>query len=73
MLYEVITFFERALRIDPDNSYALFGLGDVLRWQGDTEQAVHHWERLLQTAEGTIPMLTRLGDIYQQLGRNNFV
>jgi len=61
--------FVRALELEPKNSYALTGLGHCHRWNRDYAQAIECWEPLLQSGEITNSMLSRLGDMYRNLGR----
>lgn len=61
--------FEKALEIEPDNTYALFGLGNCYRWEKDYLKAVEFWEPLYQRNELNPSMLSRLGDMYCRLER----
>lgn len=61
-------FFLRALDIDPDNPYALYGLGNCYRWHRNYAKAVEVWQRILLHNEGTIALYTRLGDAFTHLG-----
>lgn len=61
-------FFLKALDIDPDNPYALYGLGNCYRWQRDYQKAVETWQRILQHNEGTLALYSRLGDAFTHLG-----
>jgi tetratricopeptide (TPR) repeat protein len=63
------SFFVRALKLEPKNSYALYGLGHCHRWNRDYAQAIDCWEPLLQSEVVTNSMLSRLGDMYRNLGR----
>lgn len=61
-------FFLLALDIDPDNPYALYGLGNCYRWQRDFRRAVDTWQRILRHNPGTINLYSRLGDALGHLG-----
>jgi tetratricopeptide (TPR) repeat protein len=61
-------FFLLALDIDPDNPYALYGLGNCYRWQRDYRRAVETWQRILRHNSGTINLYSRLGDALGHLG-----
>jgi len=61
-------FFLKALDIDPDNPYALYGLGNCYRWQREYAKAVEVWQRILVHSEGTITLYSRLGDAFTHLG-----
>lgn len=61
-------FFLKALDIDPDNPYALYGLGNCYRWQREYQKAVETWQRILEHNEGTIALYSRLGDAFTHLG-----
>lgn len=61
-------FFLLALDIDPDNPYALYGLGNCYRWQCDYRRAVETWRRILRHNSGTINLYSRLGDALGHLG-----
>lgn len=61
-------FFLQALDIDPDNPYALYGLGNCYRWHREYGKAVEVWQRILQHNEGTIALYSRMGDAYTHLG-----
>jgi tetratricopeptide (TPR) repeat protein len=61
-------YFEKALKIESHNSYALYGLGNYYRWHRDHATAITLWERILERDFGTINMLTRLADAYRNTG-----
>ncbi len=62
-------YFRRALQIEPDNPYALYGLGNCYRWHRQYDKAIEIWEKILPHSEGTQALHTRLGDAYYNLGR----
>ncbi|MFY9941259.1 MAG: TIR domain-containing protein [Desulfobacterales bacterium] len=47
--------FERALRIAPDDPGAVNGMGNVLFYEGQFDQAIMHHERALNLAGGSYP------------------
>jgi len=62
-------YYEKALKLDQHNPYALYGMGNFYRWTRDYPRAIEFWERLLTKNEGTVNLLTRLGDAYRNVGR----
>lgn len=63
-----ITFFERALTMDPDNFYALFGLADCYRGMNQQFRSVEYWNRILEKDPNNKVILTRAGDAYRNMG-----
>jgi len=61
--------YVRALELEPKNSYALYGLGHCHRWNREYAKAIECWEPLLQSEDVTNSTLSRLGDMYRNLGR----
>lgn len=61
-------YFDKALSCDPNNSYALYGLGNYFRWKCDYRQAIKLWEKILEGNSGTVNLMTRIGDAYRNLG-----
>lgn len=57
-------YFLRALAIDPDNPYALYGLGNCYRWGRNYEGALAKWNQILEKSEGTQALHTRMGDAF---------
>ena len=37
--------YEKALELEPDNNFALFGMGDCYRGKQDMESAVEWWDK----------------------------
>jgi len=62
-------YFRRALEIDPDNPYALYGLGNCHRWHKRYQEAIEVWQKILVDSDGTQALHTRMGDAYYHLGR----
>ena len=65
---EGLGFFERALVLEPDNFYALFGMADCYRGMNDQERSLEYWERILKKDPNNKVILTRAGDAYRNLG-----
>ncbi|MBT1071602.1 tetratricopeptide repeat protein [Pelotalea chapellei] len=61
-------YFDKTLSRDPDNSYALYGLGNYFRWKCDYRKAIAVWEKILEKNSGTVNLMTRIGDAYRNLG-----
>lgn len=59
--------FEAALEIEPTNSYALVGLGDIARKQGRQHDAVDRYERCLEHDPDNAFALFGLADSYRSL------
>lgn len=64
-----IPYFERALKQDDANFYALFGLADSYRGLHQTDQSLHFWNAILALQPANKIVLTRAGDALRQLGR----
>jgi tetratricopeptide (TPR) repeat protein len=60
--------FEKALDLENNNVYALYGLGHYYRWQGNYPVAISLWEQVLERSEGNVDLLARLGDAYRNIG-----
>ena len=63
-----IYYFQRALRMDPDNFYALFGLADCYRGMNQQFRSVEFWNRILDKDPNNKVILTRAGDAYRNMG-----
>ncbi|MCW8860077.1 MAG: tetratricopeptide repeat protein [Deltaproteobacteria bacterium] len=62
-------YFRRALKIEPQNPYALYGLGNCFRWSQEYAKAIEVWQEILKSSAGTQALHTRMGDAYFNLGR----
>jgi tetratricopeptide (TPR) repeat protein len=62
-----IPFFKRALSLEPDNFYALFGLADCYRGIDAQEESLEYWLRILERDPENKVILTRTGDAYRGL------
>lgn len=63
-----IPYFERALLMEPNNFYALFGMADCYRGLGDHKNSIVYWQKILDIDPQNKIILTRLGDAYRTLG-----
>jgi tetratricopeptide (TPR) repeat protein len=63
-----IEFFRRALELEPDNFYALFGMADCYRGLNENEQSLEYWSRILALDPENKVILTRAGDSYRAMG-----
>jgi tetratricopeptide (TPR) repeat protein len=50
---EAETLFETILSLDPNNNYALVGIGDGERKRGNYRKAIEHYERCLEATPTT--------------------
>ena len=66
---EGIPYFERALQIQPNNFYGLFGLGDCWRGMNKMEESIKYWNRILDQDPENRLILTRVGDAYRRMGQ----
>lgn len=62
-------YFRRALEVEPQNPYALYGLGNCHRWHRRYQQAIEVWQKILEDSDGTQALHTRMGDAYYHIGR----
>lgn len=62
-------YFRRALEVEPQNPYALYGLGNCFRWSKEYAKAIKIWEKILKHSDGTQALHTRMGDAYFNLGQ----
>ena len=63
-----VYYFERALTMDPDNFYALFGLADCYRGMNQQYRSVEYWNKILEMDPKNKVILTRSGDAYRNMG-----
>lgn len=63
-----IEYFARALEIEPDNFYALFGMADCYRGLNLHRESLHYWNRILALDPENKVILTRAGDAYRAMG-----
>jgi tetratricopeptide (TPR) repeat protein len=64
---EGIQYFEKALKKEPSNFYALFGLADCYRGMNRQELSLEYWNRILEQDPRNKVILTRAGDAYRYL------
>lgn len=63
-----VCYFERALKMDPKNFYALFGLADCYRGMNQQYRSIEYWNRILEIDPTNKVILTRAGDAYRNMG-----
>ena len=61
--------YEKALELEPDNNFALFGMGDCYRGKMNMEKAVEWWDRILEHEPENQALWTRVGDALLSLDR----
>jgi Tfp pilus assembly protein PilF len=66
-----IEYFERALKMQPNNFYALFGLADCYRGMHIPEKSIIYWNKILSLDPKNKVILTRAGDAYRSLNDNS--
>jgi tetratricopeptide (TPR) repeat protein len=59
----------KALEIEPENNFALFGVGDCFRGQQKMEKAVEWWDKILEQEPENQSLWTRVGDALLSLNR----
>lgn len=64
-----IGFFEEALKREPGNFYALFGIADCYRGLNQVENSLEYWNRILVDNPENRLILTRAGDAYRAMDR----
>lgn len=64
-----IPYFEKALRKEDDNFYALFGLADCYRGTGEPQLSLDYWNLILKKDPKNKVILTRAGDAYRSMDR----
>ena len=63
-----IDVFARAVELEPDNFYALFGMADCYRGLNLHKESLQYWIRILARDPGNKVILTRAGDSCRSLG-----
>ncbi len=64
-----IPYFEEALKMEPDNFYALYGLADCYRGMRRPSEAFALWSRVLEKDPKNKVILTRAGDSLRNMRR----
>jgi len=64
---EGLAYFEQALKREPNNFYALFGLADCYRGMNQQNRSLEYWNRILEQDPRNKVILTRAGDAYRTL------
>ena len=65
---EAVEKYLKILKIDPDNVYALAGLGDSYRGLKDVDKALDVWSRYLSLRPDDYRILTRVADGFRKKG-----
>lgn len=63
-----VQYFERALKYDPENFYALYGLADCYRGMNQQFRSIEYWNKILEIDPNNKVILTRAGDAYRNSG-----
>ena len=63
-----LAYFQKALDLEPNNFYALFGMADCYRGMNDQENSLLYWEKILKRDPNNKVILTRAGDAYRSMG-----
>ena len=63
-----VKYFDRALEMDPENFYVLFGLADCYRGMNQQYRSIEYWNRILKNDPNNKVILTRAGDAYRNTG-----
>lgn len=64
-------YFERAIDMEANNFYALFGIADCLRGMNRSKDAIKYWEMILKRDAANKSILTRVGDAYRKVSMYN--
>ena len=62
-----IYYFQKAVDLEPDNFYALFGLANCYRGLNIHQKALDNWIKILKHDPNNKVILTRAGDAYRNL------
>jgi tetratricopeptide (TPR) repeat protein len=65
---QAIANYRKAVEYEPENTFALYGLGDCYRWLRQYDEVVRWWGRILEKEPRNQLMHSRLGDAYYNLG-----
>ncbi len=63
-----VYYFDRALKMDSDNFYALFGMADCYRGMNQQFRSIEYWNKILDMDPNNKVILTRAGDAYRNTG-----
>jgi tetratricopeptide (TPR) repeat protein len=67
---EAIKYYDKALRIDPDNTEALHGKGLSLGTSGNHTEAIKYYDKVLRIDPDNMDALTGMGIILYNLGNH---
>ncbi|MEW6664846.1 MAG: M48 family metalloprotease [Thermodesulfobacteriota bacterium] len=68
--HEMEARFRKELERDPDSVLAHFGMGIVLQGRSENERAVRHFQEALKGRPDSAPVLRKLAESYQWMGRD---
>ena len=61
--------YQKALDLEPNNNFALFGMGDCYRGKMKMDKAVEWWDKILEHEPENQALWTRVGDALLNLNR----
>jgi len=64
-----LSFFKKALTLDPDNQNALKGSAQVYAWKNDSEKAIHSFKRYLKHNPDDYEMRYQLAELFYAKGQ----
>lgn len=64
-----LPYYQRALALESNNTYALYGLADCHRGLHQPERSLQYWRQILALQPNNKVVLTRAGDALRLLGR----
>ncbi len=62
-----VYYFERALKVEPNNFYGLFGLADCYRGLNQQYNSIIYWKKIIELDPNNKVILTRIGDAYRNM------
>jgi tetratricopeptide (TPR) repeat protein len=61
-------YYRKAVELEPENVYALYGLGNCQRGAGNLDEAIELWSQILAKEPRNQNILSRLGDAWFNKG-----
>ena len=65
---KAMDYYEKALKINPHDSYSWHGKADCFRGEKNLPSAINAWQRALRYGMDPKMVMTRIGDAYLKLG-----